>query len=181
MKKLLTFISLSVFLFAACAEIGPAEPDTETQQEAKVDSQALCDAFSQETITGIVGTPYLAEAMDELDSSTGGCKVYNTEDDRLYSRNFNLIARIAADPVTAENEFNRAKAVWENGNMVNKSLKNIEDVGTQSFWAYGQETTQLITYQKDTLIILTLGHYEQSEEEILQKAKEITLTALKAL
>lgn len=180
MKKLLALISLSIFLLAACADIGPVEP-TDTQQEAKVDSQALCDAFSRETITSIVGTPYLAEAMEELDSSTGGCKVYNTEDDRLYARNFNLIARVTEDAVTAENEFNRAKAVWENGNMVNKSLKEIENIGTQSFWAYGQETTQLITFQDDNLIILTLGHYEQTEEEILEKAKELTSKALKAL
>lgn len=179
MKRFFVLIGLSAFILTACNSIGVVEPDP--QPEAKVNSQALCDAFPQETITSIVGSPYLAEPMEGLDPNTGGCKIYNTEDDRLYSRNFNLIARVTTDTKTARSEFDRAIAVWKNGNMVNKTLKDIEDVGTESFWAYGKDTTQLITYQDDKLIILTLGHYQQTEEEILEKAKELTFTALKGL
>lgn len=178
MKKLLTSLTISALFLTACTDVGPVE---EPKIESKVNSQALCDAIPKTTINTLVGEPYVAEPMEELDASTGGCKTYNTEDDRLFTRNFNIIARETVSSANSKDEYDRAIAVWKNGAMVHKTLENIEGVGTESFWAFGEKTTQLITYQDKNLLILSFGHYTQTEEELLELAKTMTSDYLKAL
>lgn len=169
MKKLFPAFILSVLILTACTDVG------------LVESQTLCDAIPKETVSQVVGEPYTIEPIEELDRSTGGCKVYNTEDDRLFMRNFNIIAREAQDEGTAKSEYLRAVAVWTNGNMVNKATQDIEGIGTKAFWAYGEQTSQFITYQGQNLIILSFGHYQVSEEELLEKAKGLTNIILEEL
>jgi len=178
-KTTLIGLLFVIFLLNGCADTPPSTQ--ENSESETVSSTQICDIFTDETINELIGSPFRTEPMEELDSRTGGCKFINTEDEAINARNFNIIARITEDEPTAMSEYTRATSVWRNGNMSQKKTSDIENTGTEAFWAYGSETTQLITYENEALVILTLGHLHDDEAILLEKSKTAALQTLNSL
>ena len=102
----------------------------------------------------------------------------NTQDDPLFARNFNIIARKTETAAISAEEFDRAVAFWENNQLANKEFQDLSDLGDEAFWVYGETTSQIIAYQEDVFLITSFAHLENSNEDLLEKATNITKTVL---
>lgn len=169
MKKLLT-TTFSILLLAGCSPID--------ELKIFVDSDQLCQTVNAQTIANVVGDPYETTTMEDLDFRTGGCAYLNTEDDPLFARNFNIIARKTESTAISSEEFGRAVAFWENNQLANKEFQDLTDLGDEAFWVYGETTSQIIAYQGDVFTIISFAHLEDGNAELLEKATSITKTVL---
>lgn len=163
MKKLAFLLITFAFILVGCVAV---EPPKNIPQEA-------CRIFSEEDIIPLTGEDYDTEAMEELGADTSGCMFVNTTDDPLFARNFNLILRTTEDEKTAKIEFDRAGGVWRNSPIAQKKLEVVEDVGQEALWVYGKQTSQFISYSGETLIILSFGHIETPETDLLENARNL--------
>ncbi|MCA9374280.1 MAG: hypothetical protein R3B71_03700 [Candidatus Gracilibacteria bacterium] len=169
MKKLVT-LTLSAFILLGCSPID--------ELKTFVDSNQVCESLDATTITNLVGEPYETTPMEDLDFRTGGCAFMNTQDDPLFARNFNIIARKTETAAVSADEFNRAVAFWENNQLANKEFRDLTGLGTEAFWVYGETTSQIIAYEDDTFAIISFAHLKDSDDELLAKAVDITKTVL---
>jgi len=171
MKKLLiSGLLITTFTLTGCTD---APITDQSAQNTAITSKQVCSSINTKTATNIIGTTLKKEEMEGLDSQTGGCTIFNSSDEKLNTRNFNIIVRITTDEKTAKEEFNRAKDVWLNSEASKRKTENLQGIGTAAFWAYGSETTQIISYKEKTLIILTLGHLKIDESALKETAKSI--------
>jgi len=173
-KRIIATLLLALILNAcALSENGPYQ-SSNNSDEAQQGVPAICLAIPKDDLLFIMGSSYRSMPVDLISEGADGCKYVATEERNGMFKNINFIVRNTNSPEQAESEYYRAVNTWQNSRLENREYMDIEDVGSQAFFAYSEKTPQFITYQDNTLVILTFGNYHLGKDLILAYSKKIT-------
>ncbi len=179
MKNLLALLFTVILLQACTANNQTNQPLAEEETDQ---APEICQTFSSEQVKNILGTDnYNENRVEQISEGAEGCKYIALNDDSGNPKTFNFILRTAETPDQAKSEFYRAVNVWQNSNLNNREYSYIEDLGDDSFYSYNEKAPQLITYQNNNLLIVTLGNMETDKEDALQKSKDTTSVLLQKI
>ncbi len=162
------FLILTTSFLQGCS--GPAE---NTPPDSAANLPAICNTLDSAIIADVLETEnYTTEPMDDLASDVEGCK-YMATGDAVPVKTFNFIRREEKTPAIAKDSYYKAVNVWQNSQMDNRELSYEQNIGDETFWAYGEKTPQLVTYKDNILLIITFGNLKKPNAEMLTKAKTI--------
>ena len=160
---------------------GCTDPATNTPQNTPNTQQIadnICTFLSDEQLETILGPDFQIQEKKELDHLTYSCKFVDTKEDPNIAKNFNIIARLAKDEEMSKNNYEETISLWKNKALTNRTNQEIEDLGTEAFWTQGVRSGQLTVYKDTTLYIISLGHYADDPEKMLDYAKTIATEAM---
>lgn len=145
-----------------------------------------CEMLSESDLNALFSGPTESHDISENLSASGGGQSYGCQYNLAGEvaeksetnpfptpENIHIEYIMAKDTIEAENAYNQAVSLWKSSTMPNRTYKDLDDVGNNAFWSYSNSISQLIV-QKDTRVFfITLGYFEGSEEDILNKAKTV--------
>lgn len=174
MKKLFVLTSILIIL-SGCTE------SSSTANNSHISSSQLCEVISQQEGENIFESTFIKDPIPEPDTRTSGCKFISDENTNENKINFNIIMASYNSPEEASENYTKAINVWKNGKMPNRILQDIPGIGTKGFFSKGNNSSQLITYQNEKLLIITLSYFKEEETELITKAKQIASTTFAAI
>lgn len=184
MKKFITHLSpaapitalllLSTLFLPGCSG-GPEN----APQNSTANLPEICNTLDGAIIATALETEnYTIEPLEDLATDVQGCK-YLASDGSTPIKTFNFIRRVEETPDKAKESYYKAVNVWQNSQMDNRELSYEQNIGDQTFWAYGEKTPQLVTYKNNILLIITFGNLKKDNAQMLAKAKTIATPLLK--
>lgn len=174
MKKLFV-LPIIIILLSGCTET------PSIANNAHISSSQLCELMPEQEGENIFESTFIKDPIPEADTRTSGCKFISDENTNENKKNFNIILVSYNSPEEAFENYTKAINVWKNGNMPNRILQDLPDIGTKGFFSKGNNSSQLITYQNQKLLIITLSYFKEEESQLINKAKQIASTTFAAI
>lgn len=165
-RKLVIIVGVLTFFLTACA--------TDGKNPLFLTSDEVCSLIPQELGEEILGTPFNTVPKTNLESEqAASCQFISTVDEEYFTKNFLVAIRSTDDREQIKKDFDSAVEIWANNAISNRTSQNPTNIGTEAYWTYSTAVPQLITYQENRLLIITLGQLDEDEDTQLEKATKL--------